>query len=97
MVVLHMPSPALHRCQQLQQAPTQHRGSRGSVARVYAADAFCKDMVNERKQVAATGSAIVTFMGAEGSSVAVEVPKVAVQPQVWLHPLTLFLRGAYGS
>jgi hypothetical protein len=33
-------------------------------------------MVNERKQVAATGSAIVTFMGAEGSSVAVEVPKV---------------------
>jgi 2Fe-2S type ferredoxin len=34
-------------------------------------------MVNERKQVAATGSAIVTFMGAEGSSVAVEVPKDA--------------------
>lgn len=85
MVMLHLPSPALHRCQQLQQAPTQHRSSRTSVTRVYGADAFCKDMVNERKQVAATGSAIVTFMGAEGSSVAVEVPKVAFQLQDWVH------------
>lgn len=33
-------------------------------------------MVNTRKEVEATGSVTVTFMGAEGSSVAVECPKV---------------------
>jgi 2Fe-2S type ferredoxin len=32
-------------------------------------------MVNERKQVTATGSAIITFRGAEGSTVEVECPK----------------------
>lgn len=35
----------------------------------------CRDMVNERKQVEISGSVIVTFQGAEGSSVAVECPK----------------------
>jgi hypothetical protein len=79
MFALHLPNAHLHRCQQLQQGPTHNRGGRASTTRVYAADAFCKDMVNERKQVAATGTAIVTFMGAEGSSVAVEVPKVGVK------------------
>lgn len=76
MSALHLSSSALHRCQRLQQAPTQNRGGRASTTRVYAAESFCKDMVNERKQVTATGSAVVTFAGAEGSIVEVEVPKV---------------------
>jgi len=40
-----------------------------------ASDTFCKDVVGERKQSAAEGSVIVTFKGAEGSSVQVECPK----------------------
>lgn len=56
---------------------TRNRRSR---CRAEATAAFqqkdCRDMVNQRKEVEATGSIIVTFMGAEGSSVAVECPKV---------------------
>ena len=40
-----------------------------------ASETFCKDVVNVRKEVKAEGSAMVTFMGAEGSVVTVECPK----------------------
>ena len=36
----------------------------------------CRDMVNERKQITAEGSVVVTFLGNAGSAVAVECPKV---------------------
>ncbi len=56
--------------------PVAAKRGRTVISTAVASETFCKDVVNVRKEVKAEGSAMVTFMGAEGSVVTVECPKV---------------------
>ncbi len=60
--------------------PAAAKRGRTVISTAVASETFCKDVVNVRKEVKAEGSAMVTFMGAEGSVVTVECPKVPPLP-----------------
>ena len=67
---------------QFQQTARHVRLPRRIATRIYAADALCKDLVNERKapQQSAEGTATVSFLGAEGKELNVECAKVGKCP-----------------
>ena len=77
--------------------PVAAKQGRTVISTAVASETFCKDVVNVRKEVKAEGSAMVTFMGAEGSVVTVECPKVPLlgppsQPRGSMHAHAADLR-----
>lgn len=72
--------PAAH-VNESQRASRRVQRQRKADVKVRAADALCKDLVNEPKrlQQSAEGSSTVTFLGAGGKEMSVECPKVSVR------------------
>ena len=57
-------------------ARLEPRARKSLKSQLVASDTFCKDVVNVRKFVDTEGSVLVTFLGAEGTSVQVSCPLV---------------------
>lgn len=74
----HKASPIPH-INESQRASRPAQKQRKACLKVRAADALCKDLVNEPKrlQQSTEGSSTVTFLGAGGKEMSVECPKVS--------------------